>query len=253
MDFQRRAPKANIPLIFGVNPIEEALLAGKEFEKILIQKGVNKDKIRSILDTSRERNIPISEGPIQKLNQWVNKPHQGIIGFLSLVNYHPLDEVINRAFESGKDPVILALDNITDVRNFGAISRSAEALGVDAILIPTKGGAMINGDAIKTSAGALNHIPVCRESNLLGALLQLKHRGLEIISCSEKTDKSIYDIEFSGPICIVMGAEDVGISEKIIELSDQVASIPMTGKIQSLNVSVASGIILYEAMKKRLK
>ncbi len=251
MEYQRRTPKPNVPLIFGVNPIEEALIAGKEFEKILIQKGVNKDKIREILDTCRKRNIPVSEVPIQKLNQWVTKPHQGIIGFFSLINYHPLDVVIDRAFEKGIDPLILALDNVTDVRNFGAISRSAEAMGVDAILIPVKGGAMINGDAIKTSAGALNHIPVCRENNLITAINHLKNRGLSIISCSEKTDKIIYDIDFSGPLCIVMGAEDIGISDKILELSDQIAGIPMTGKIKSLNVSVASGIILYEAMKFR--
>lgn len=253
MNFNRRPQKSNAPLVFGVNPVEEAFKAGKEIEKILIQKGISKDKIRPILDEARDRKIPVSEVPIQKMNQWVGKPHQGIIAFLALISYHSLEAIIDDSFESGKDPIILALDNVTDVRNFGAISRSAEALGVNAIVIPVKGGAMINGDAIKTSAGALNHIPVCREANLSGAILHMKNRGLRIISCTEKADISLSKADLKGPICIVLGAEDLGISESILDISDEITSIPMIGKISSLNVSVASGIILYEALKQRSK
>lgn len=251
MSFNKRAPRPNIPLVFGINPVEEALNAGKELEKILIQKGMNKERLRSILDEARKRSIPVSEVPIQKLNQWTGKAHQGIIAFLSLISYHSIDTVVDSEFEAGKDPFILALDNVTDVRNFGAIARSAEALGVNAIVIPVKGGAMINGDAIKTSSGALNHLPVCREKNLAGALRYLKNRGLRIVSITEKTDKQISDIALKGPLCLVMGSEDIGISEEILDLSDSLAVIPMTGKISSLNVSVASGIALYEASKQR--
>ncbi|MEQ8359098.1 MAG: 23S rRNA (guanosine(2251)-2'-O)-methyltransferase RlmB [Cytophagales bacterium] len=253
MNYNRRPQKSNVPLVFGVNPIEEALNAGKEIEKILIQKGIAKEKIRSILDEARKRRIPISEVPIQKMNQWVSKPHQGIIAFLALISYHSLDAIIDSTFEAGKDPIILALDNVTDVRNFGAISRSAEAMGVDAIVIPVKGGAMINGDAIKTSAGALNHIPVCRESKLESAILHMKNRGLRIISCTEKSNSELSNTDLKGPICIVLGAEDTGISKEILSISDDITAIPMLGKIGSLNVSVASGVILYEALKQRTR
>jgi 23S rRNA (guanosine2251-2'-O)-methyltransferase len=246
-------PRDKSQVIFGINPIEEALDAYKEFEKVFIQKGLGKTKFKYILDAARERNIPVSEVPIQKLNQWTTKAHQGVVALLSLITYSSLDQIIDTAFESGVDPLILTLDNVTDIRNFGAISRSAEALGVSALLIPIKGGAMINGDAIKTSAGALNHIPVCRATNLFESVSYLKKRGLRVVSCTEKSEKNIHETDLKGPLCIVMGAEDKGISTPLINASDELAAIPMAGKISSLNVSVASGIVLYEALSQRLR
>ena len=240
-------------MIFGINPVLEAIEAGKEFEKIFIQKGLPKGKFSEILDFSRNSAIPLSEVPIQKLNSFTGKQHQGIIAFLSIISYHSLDNIVDNAFESGKEPIIIALDGISDVRNFGAISRSAEAMGCDAILLPAKGGAMINSDAIKTSLGALNHIPVCRENNLYNAINYLKNRGLRIVSITEKADDKLNDVNLDGPLCLVLGAEDKGISNQILNLSDLSLRIPLSGKIDSLNVSVAAGIAIYEVSKLRIK
>lgn len=251
--YPRKEPRDKSQVIFGINPIEEALDAYKEFEKVFIQKGLEKSKFQHILNACRERQIPVSEVPIQKLNQWTTKAHQGVVGLLSLISYQNLDQVVDKAFESGHDPLILTLDNVTDIRNFGAISRSAEALGVSAIIIPLKGGAMINGDAIKTSAGALNHIPVCRVGNLYESVTYLKNRGLRVVACTEKSEKNIQDTDLKGPLCIIIGAEDKGISTPLLNASNETAGIPMTGKISSLNVSVASGIVLYEALSQRLR
>lgn len=238
-------------LIFGINSIEEALNADKEFEKILVQKGLNKQKFEFILSEARKANIPVSEVPIQKLNQFTRKAHQGIVAFTALISYRSLDSLIDEAFEQGTDPFFILLDNITDVRNFGAIARSSEIFGVNGMIIAAKGGAMINGDAIKTSAGALNHIPVCREFNLEKTVDFLKNRGLRVVSSTEKTEKPIDKVDLKGPLCIVLGAEDIGISDNILRKSDELCRIPQKGKVDSLNVSVAAGISLYEAQRQR--
>jgi len=189
--------------------------------------------------------------PLEKINKFTRKNHQGVVAFVSPVQYHTLEQIIPAIYEAGRTPLILALDRITDVRNFGAIARSAECMGADAIVIPTRNGAQINADAVKTSAGALNFIPVCRERNLIDAVKLMKDSGLNIVACSEKGNKPLQKTDMVLPAVIIMGNEEDGVSEELLQLSDEVAKIPMTGKIASLNVSAAAGMILYEASCQR--
>lgn len=254
MNFHRpKRPKVDTSnMLFGINPVLEAIESGREIEKIFFQKGL-KSKFSEILDHAHKFDIPYSEVPIQKLNGFTGKQHQGIVVFTALIQYSSIDHIIDNAFDAGKEPFIMALDGVSDVRNFGAISRSAEALGIDGIVISGKGGAMINADAIKTSSGALNHIAVSRESNLFEAIAYIKNRGLRVIIANEKSEKELQDVELKGPLCIVMGAEDKGVSTPIQKIADEVVRIPLSGKVESLNVSVASGIMIYEAIRQRLK
>jgi 23S rRNA (guanosine2251-2'-O)-methyltransferase len=182
-----------------------------------------------------------------------NANHQGVIAFLANITYYKTDELLQSVFEKGKMPFVLILDRITDVRNFGAIARSAECAGVDFIVIPSRGAAQINSDAIKTSAGALHRIPVCREDNLKTTIEYLKESGLKIYACHEKTENTIYSFDYDQPLAIVMGSEENGISGEYLKRCDEQIKIPMAGTISSLNVSVATGIILFEVLKRRLK
>lgn len=237
--------------IFGLRPVQEALEAGRNIERILIRKGLQGDQVQPLLQLIRQAGIPYQMVPVEKLNRVTRKNHQGIIAITAMVTYQPIEEVVALVFESGKDPLIIILDGITDVRNMGAIARSAEAAGADAILIPEKGSAQINPDAMKTSAGALSIIPVCRTPDLIRSVRYLKNAGLKITGATEKTDILYYQADFHSPVAIIMGAEDVGISPALLDLCDQEVRIPMLGKISSLNVSAAAAVLLFEVVRQR--
>ncbi|MEO1654786.1 MAG: 23S rRNA (guanosine(2251)-2'-O)-methyltransferase RlmB, partial [Bacteroidota bacterium] len=204
-----------------------------------------------ILQLAKKRNVYVARVPLAKLNKITRKNHQGALAFLSVVNFVSLANVIPAVFEAGKNPLILVLDRVTDVRNFGAICRSAECAGVHAVVIPKKGTVPINQDAMKTSSGALNFLSICKEDELKKTLHFLRESGLHLIACTEKTDTSIYDCDFSSPTAIVMGSEEDGIRPELIEICDQSAKIPLRGQVSSLNVSVATGVIIYEAIRQR--
>ena len=203
------------------------------------------------LKLSREVNI--SYVPKEKLNRITRKNHQGIICYISPIQYQPLNEIIQRVFENGKDPFVVILDRITDTRNFGAITRVADASGVDAIIIPEKESAIITSDAIKTSAGALNYVPICKVKSLKKTIRFLKESGLNIISCSEKGNNKIYNSELNSPCCIILGSEKDGISKNLLDQSDEILKIPMNGYVDSLNVSSSASIIFYEVVRQRTK
>tara|TARA_B100000989_G_scaffold299051_1_gene292541 strand:- start:6254 stop:6985 length:732 start_codon:yes stop_codon:yes gene_type:complete len=242
----------NTDLIFGTRPVLEALKSGKSIEKIFIQKNLKKEileKIKIQLSTG----VNISYVPKEKLNRITRKNHQGVICYVSPIQYQPVDEIIQRVFESGKDPFVVILDRITDTRNFGAITRVADASGVDAIIIPERESAIITSDSIKTSAGALNYVPICKVKSLKKTLIFLKESGLNIISCCEKGNNKIYQSELNSPCCIILGSEKDGISKNLMDLSDKILKIPMNGYVDSLNVSSSASIIFYEVVRQRTK
>lgn len=238
-------------IIFGTHPIIEALSAEKEIEKILIQKGTIGQQINEIIALANDFKVPYQLVPAEKLNSITPKNHQGVIAFMSAISYASLDNIISSCYENGKLPLLIITDHITDVRNFGALARTAECAGVDAIIIPSKGNAQINSDAVKTSAGALSHIPICREDSLTKTVKYLQDNGITIVGCTEKAARHIYDADFTKPTAIIMGSEETGISDELMKMIDQVVKIPMNGKISSLNVSVSAGIIVYEAIRQR--
>jgi len=239
-------------LIFGTRAVIEAINAGKDIEKILVQKGLSNELYSQLRQAMRGQTVPIQFVPPEKLKRVTDKNHQGVVAYLTEITYYNVEELLAKVFEKGKTPLVLILDRVTDVRNFGAIARGAECAGVDFIVIPSRGAAQINGDAIKTSAGALHRMKVCREDNLKNTIEFLKESGLQIVSCHEKTEKLIYDADFTKPTAVIMGSEENGISNEYLKRSDEQVKIPMTGQIASLNVSVASGIVLFEAVKQRL-
>jgi 23S rRNA (guanosine2251-2'-O)-methyltransferase len=236
--------------IFGIRAVTEAILAGKELEKVLMVQKPDSEIMRDLFPLLRKNNIPFQYVPVEKLNRVSRKNHQGVIAFLSMVSYSPLEEVITSVFEEGKDPRFLMLDQVSDVRNFGAIARSAECMGFSGIIIPEKGSARINADAVKTSAGALMNIPVCRTKSLEAALEYLKDSGLKIIAVSEKGDKLPYQVDLRGPLVFILGGEEKGISPSLLKYAQMMLKIPMTGKTTSLNVSVAASIMMYEQNKQ---
>jgi 23S rRNA (guanosine2251-2'-O)-methyltransferase len=239
-------------LIFGTRAVIEALQAGKDIEKILLQKGLSNELYHQLRQALQGKTVPFQFVPPEKLKRITDKNHQGVVAYLTEITYYSTEELLTGVFEKGKTPLVLILDRITDVRNFGAITRGAECAGVDFIIIPSRGAAQINGDAIKTSAGALHRLKVCREDNLKTIIEFLKESGLQIIACHEKTDNLIYDADFTAPTAVIMGSEENGISNEYLKRSDMQVKIPMAGKIASLNVSVAAGIVLFEAVKQRL-
>ena len=239
--------------IFGTRAVIEALNAQKDIDKILINKEQNNELTKELLSLAKAERVPVVRVPEAKLNRITRKNHQGVVAHISAIQYASLDNVIEECFSKGVAPLILVLDRITDVRNFGAIARTADCAGVHAIVLPEKGSAQINSDAVKTSAGALNFLPVCRVKNLYYTIKDLKKMGLTVISCTEKTERTMYDADYTGPTVIVMGSEEDGISSEIMGISDEFVSIPMFGNIESLNVSVASGVMIYEALRQRKK
>lgn len=238
-------------VLFGTRAITEAILSGKELDKLFIQKGLNNPLIKELVRTAKDHNIAINSVPVEKLNRITRKNHQGAIAFVAAVVFQSLDNVIERAYSEGREPFLLILDRITDVRNLGAIARTAECAGIDALIIPSRGSAAINADAMKTSAGALNHLPVCRSHNLKETITFLQTSGIRIVACTEKTDQDLYDQTLDGPLAILMGSEEDGISPEYLKLADLRARIPMFGKIASLNVSVSAAVIIYEVVRNR--
>ncbi len=242
----------NREVVFGLRPVMEALQSEKEIERIYIQRESGSSVVGELLSLAAELHVPVIKVPVEKLNNITRKNHQGVICFISPISYGSLDNVISETFQKGKMPLILILDRITDVRNFGAISRTAECLGAHGIVIPSRGAAEINSDAVKTSAGALNYIPVIREDNLKNTIDFLKESGLSIVSCTEKADKFVYQADLNRPLAIIMGSEENGISPEYLKKSDERVKIPQYGKIDSLNVSVAAGIVLSEVIRQRI-
>ena len=247
---RRPMPPAD-DFIIGMHPVKEAILSGKTIDKILIDRLETGAATKDILTLCSENNIPVQTVPPEKLKRITHKTHQGIIALLSPVPFCNLDNIVMDAFEKGQDPLIVVLDRITDVRNMGAIARSCECMGVHAIVIPEKNAARINHEAMKSSAGALLHIPLCREENLKATVLKLRNFGLAIAGVTEKGVEAPYSTDLKGPLAIVMGSEEDGISDDIIRQCDHLVQIPMQGKINSLNVSVATGVVLYEVSKQR--
>ena len=239
-------------MIFGTRALIETIKAGKQIEKIFVQKGLNNELFSELNDLIQQHRLSVSKVPIEKLNRLSRKNHQGVIAYVSPVTFVPLHNIVAASYENGRTPLILVLDRITDVRNFGAICRTAECTGVNAVVIPTKGGALISSDAVKTSAGALNYLSICKEENLLNTITYLKESGFQVISCTEKTDKVVFDLEYNIPTAIIMGSEENGISKELIEASDISAKIPLHGEIASLNVSVATAVVLYECLRQRM-
>ncbi|MEQ9439027.1 MAG: 23S rRNA (guanosine(2251)-2'-O)-methyltransferase RlmB [Cyclobacteriaceae bacterium] len=242
-------PKSEIA--FGTRAVMEAIQSGREIERILLQKGEQSDMIHELVTEARRQHVPVSQVPIEKLNRVTRKNHQGVIAFLSSVVYASLDHIINECYQRGQEPFLVMVDRVTDVRNFGAIARTAECLGVHALIIPDKGNARLGGDAMKASAGALNHIPICRQENLKQTIHYLKSSGVRVVACTEKAEGSLPQQDLLGPIALLMGSEEDGISEAYLKLTDAAVKIPMTGKIASLNVSVAAAIGLYEIVRQR--
>lgn len=237
--------------VFGIRAIIELINSGKEIDKLLIQRGETNELMKELLTIARNHHIPISQVPQEKLNRVTRKNHQGAIAFTSAIEYASIDNIISETYQSGRVPLLLILDRVTDVRNFGAIARSAEGAGVDGIIIPSRGSAAINSDAMKTSAGALGYIPVCREDNLKTTIQYLKDNGLSIVACTEKTDTSIFDTNLKVPCAILLGSEENGISPEYLKLADLKGKIPMTGHIGSLNVSVSAALAVFEAVRQR--
>lgn len=240
-------------LIFGIRPIIEAVKAGKQIDKIFLQNALSGQLMGELKQLIREHNIVTQYVPVEKLNHLTQKNHQGVVAFISPVAYYSIEDILPLVFEKGKIPLVLVLDRITDVRNFGAIARTAECAGVDAIIIPERGSAQLNADAVKTSAGALHKIPVCKEHNLKNVIRYLKESGLQIVACTEKGNDLYCDVDLSAPTAIILGSEEDGISGEYLKLTDVKVKIPIMGTIESLNVSVANGIILYETIRQRMK
>ncbi len=239
--------------IFGLHSVFEAIEAGRDIDKILVKKDLHSDMAVRLHDLARRYQIPMQRVPVEKLNRITRKNHQGVIALLSAVTYQKLEHVVPQLYEDGIQPFMLVLDGVTDVRNFGGMARTAECCGVNAIVIPEKGSVTVNGDAVKTSAGALNYLPVCRERNLYDAVRFLKDNGYQVVAATEKADYNYTRGNYTGPVAIVMGAEDCGISPDVLKLCDTKVSIPMFGHIGSLNVGVAAAVMMYEVVRQRLE
>ena len=237
-------------MIFGLRPVMEAIDAGREISKVLLRKGLEGDLYRELITSMRKHDIPSQVVPIEKLNRITRKNHQGVIAFVSPVEYARIENLVPSLFEKGENPFIIICDGITDTRNIGAIARSAECAGAHAILLPTKGSAMISADAVKTSAGALNHIAVCRTDNLKLSISFLKNSGLKIIAATEKARDIYHQTDLTGPAALLMGAEDTGIPPEYLRMADVIVKIPINGQVSSLNVSAAATVLMYEMVKQ---
>lgn len=240
-------------LIYGIHPVSEALQSGKEIDKVFILGGNTGAGLKQLVLELKKAKVPVKIVPQEKLNRLTRQNHQGVVAFLASVEFDKLENVIPFLFEGGQVPLIILLDRISDVRNTGAIARTAYGCGAHAMVVPAKGGAALGSDAHKTSAGALNYISVCRVSSIINAVKYLKECGLQIISCSERSTAMVKQVDFNLPTAIVMGSEEDGISEDILNESDAKVGIPIQGKVGSYNVSVAAGMVLYEAAMQRIK
>ncbi len=248
--FRHKSGESN-QMVFGIRAVIEAIQSGKELESLYIQRGLSGVILKGLRSVLEEHKVGFQLVPTEKLNRLTPKNHQGVVAFISPIIYQKIENIVPAIYEKGETPLILMLDRITDVRNLGAIARTAECAGVHAIIIPSKGSAQINPDAIKTSAGALFKIPICRNESLLKTAKFLQESGLQLIACTEKTTDHLYKPDYTSPSAIIMGSEEDGISPELIRIADHLAKIPILGEIESLNVSVSAGIILYEAVRQR--
>jgi len=237
-------------MIFGIHPLLEALEAGREIDKVMMRRGLRTEESARILALSRERSVPVQFVPEERLGRLTQRQHQGVIAFISEIEYTPLEELVARVYEEGRAPFIVLLDGLTDVRNFGAIARTAECAGVDALVIPERGSVSVTADAVKTSAGALHRIPVCRVSSIAAAVGLLQSSGVRVVAASEKAEERYTETALQLPLGLVMGAEDHGVSTDVLRMADSITRIPQVGAIGSLNVSVAAGILIYEAVRQ---
>lgn len=252
MQFNRRQErKESNQLVFGIRAVMEAIDSGQEIESLYIQRGLQGELISELKDRIREHGFIAQQVPVEKLNRITRKNHQGVIATISPITYQKIENLIPLIYERAEVPLILILDRITDVRNMGAIARTAVCAGVHALVIPQKGAAEVNPDAIKTSAGALFQLPVCREPNLVKCSKFLQESGLQVVACTEKTTNDIYIPDYSRPTALILGSEEEGISDDLIRNADHLAKIPMIGNIASLNVSVSAGVVIYEAVRQR--
>ena len=238
--------------IFGIRAVIEAIKAGKNIDKVFVQKGLQGDLAKELFSLLKKNNITTANVPIERLNRFSNKNHQGVIALVSPIEFQDFENLVIQTIESGKTPLFLILDQLSDVRNFGAIIRTAECTGVDGIIIQKKGGAPINADTVKTSAGAVFNIPICKVDHIKDAIFYLQGSGIQVVAATEKTSDLIYDADLSIPTAIVMGSEGKGISPSVLKIVDTLAKLPMTGTIGSLNVSVACGAFLYEVIRQRI-
>ena len=238
--------------VYGMRPVIEAIAAGKEVDKIMMQQGLKGELVPELRKLINENNIPYQYVPVEKLNRLIRGNHQGIVCFISPIAFQPIENLLLSVYEKGETPLFVILDRITDVRNMGAIARTAACAGAHGLIIPEKGGAPVNGDAMKASAGALSSLPVHKSQNLKITIDYLKESGLRIVAASEKGKKNYYDASFTGPLAVIMGSEEDGVSGEYLRRCDDVVSIPMRGQIESLNVSVAAGILLFEVVKQQI-
>lgn len=239
-------------VVFGIRAVIEAIESGKQVDKVLMKKDLGSELARELLSVTREYNVPVQRVPVERINKVTRKNHQGVIAFMAAVDYYHVDDIVPALYDEGINPLVVVLDGMTDVRNFGAIARTCECAGVNCIVIPERNSVSVNADAVKTSAGALNYLPVCRERNLVKAVQYLRDSGFKVMGASEKTDLNYTKADFTGPVAIVLGAEDTGISTDVLKLCDTLVAIPEFGQINSLNVSVAGGIMIYEVVRQRL-
>lgn len=237
--------------IFGLRPVIEAIKAGKQIDRLLVKQGLQGPLYHELMLEVRKHNVAYQIVPLERIELVTRKNHQGVLAWLSLIEFQSISNLLPMIFEKGEDPLIVALDGVSDVRNFGAIVRSADCLGAHAVLIPEKGSARITADAVKTSAGALHSFPVCREKSILRSIEYLKESGLKVAAASEKSGSDVSKLNLKGPLVLIVGSEDKGISRELMSVSDHQVSIPMTGDLGSLNVSVAAGILLYEIARQR--
>lgn len=237
--------------VYGIHALQESFTSDHDIEKILIQKNSPNEALKAVTAQAKTLGIPVQSVPLEKLNGITRKNHQGVIAFISPIQYRSLDNVLDEVYRKGEMPFLLILDGITDVRNFGAIVRTAECAGINAIVVPSKGTALMGQDAMKTSSGALHHVPVCRSQNLHKTISFLQQSGVKVIGCTEKTDQQLFDEKMDGPVALVMGSEEKGLSSDSIKTCDAILKLPMKGKISSLNVSVAAGIVMYEVVRQR--
>lgn len=238
--------------LFGMHPVLEAVKAGKKFDKVLLKQGLEGVQFRELLDLLKQNEIPFQFVPGERLNKSVRGAHQGVLAYISQIDYVDIEQLVNNSLGRTDNPLLVILDGVSDVRNLGAIARSLECAGGQGIIVPAKGGAAINADAVKASAGALMRIDTCKVSNLRVAAYYLKQSGFRLIAATEKTDRLMYDVDMTGPVAVIMGSEGKGISQSMLELADEHVAIPMSGEITSLNVSVASAVLMYEAVRQRL-
>ncbi|MGX7668020.1 23S rRNA (guanosine(2251)-2'-O)-methyltransferase RlmB [Flavobacterium pedocola] len=237
--------------IFGIRAVIEAINAGKEIDKVFIQKDAQGDLMQELMKTMKKNNINFSYVPVEKLNRLTHNNHQGAVASIAPITFVSLETLVEGVMGTGKNPLFLILDQLSDARNFGAIIRTAECTGVDGIIVQKQGSAPVNGDTVKTSAGAVFNVPICKVDHIKDAIFYLQGSGIKTVAATEKTDQNIYDIDFSEPVAIIMGSEDRGVNPSVLKIVDEKAKLPMFGTISSLNVSVACGAFLYETVRQR--